>query len=51
MKFITIINLTVRLIAMILIFVKEPDDFNFAIASQAIGFSFAGMLSIRIAYS
>ncbi|WP_299012648.1 oligosaccharide flippase family protein [uncultured Polaribacter sp.] len=53
MKFITIINLMIRLIAVILIllFVKTPEDINLAIASQAIGFSIAGLLSIYIAYS
>ena len=53
MKFITIINLLIRIIAvvLILIFVREPDDINFAIASQAFGFSFAGCVSMFIAYN
>lgn len=53
MKFITIINLLIRLIAvvLILIFVKTPKDINLAITSQSIGFSLAGLLSIYLAYS
>lgn len=53
MKFITIVNLIIRVIAMLLIlfYVKEPEDINFAIASQSISFSLAGILSIYIAYS
>lgn len=52
MKFITIINLIIRILAviLILIFVKNPNDISLAIASQSIGFSFAGILSIYIAY-
>jgi|TARA_B110000971_G_scaffold121303_1_gene124244 PST family polysaccharide transporter len=52
MKFITIINLIIRVIAviLILIFVKSPEDISLAIASQAIGFSLAGILSIYVAY-
>lgn len=52
MKFITIINLLIRVLAvtLILIFVKSPEDISLAIASQAIGFSIAGILSIYIAY-
>lgn len=52
MKFITIVNLIIRFTALILIliFVKQPEDINFAIASQAFGFSFAGLLSIYLAY-
>lgn len=53
MKFITIVNIIIRLTAIILIviFVKKPEDINIAIASQALSFSFAGLLSIYIAYS
>jgi PST family polysaccharide transporter len=52
MKFITIINLIIRLtsLVLILVFVKQPEDINLAIASQAFGFLFAGLLSIFIAY-
>lgn len=52
MKFITIINLIIRVSAviLILIFVKKPEDINFAIAAQAISFTAAGILSIVLAY-
>lgn len=52
MKFITIINLTIRVLAVILIllYVKKPDDIFFAVTAQAISFSFAGILSLYIAY-
>jgi PST family polysaccharide transporter len=53
MKYITVINLSIRLISLILIlvFVKQPEDINLAIASQAFGFLFAGVLSVFIAYA
>lgn len=53
MKFITIINLLIRLVAvvLILIFVKQPEDINWAVGAQAISFLFASILSIYIAYS
>lgn len=53
MKYITVINLSIRLISLILIlvFVKQPEDINLAIASQAVGFLFAGVLSLFIAYA
>ena len=53
MKYITVINLSIRLISLILIlvFVKQPEDINLAIASQAFGFLFAGVLSLFIAYA
>lgn len=52
MKFITVINLSIRLISLVLIlvFVKHPEDINLAIASQAFSFLFAGLLSVFIAY-
>lgn len=53
MKFITIINLMIRIVAivLILIFVKKPEDIGFAIISQSVSFLIAGIISIYIVYS
>ncbi len=52
MKLITIINLMIRLGAVVLIFilVREPNDIHLAIISQAISFTVVGVLSVIIAY-
>ncbi len=52
MKYITIINLMIRAMAVLLIFilVKEPEDFDLAIASQAISFFIAGIFSLALVY-